>query len=78
MVNLTELPETNGKALLLRVDNRTYLFSYVTMIMSVEDGYSTVRYYDEELSNTTARHIKLFSGLSKREFFDLPLVGKDY
>lgn len=53
------------------------LKSYNTDIMYISPIGTMFRLWDG-WTQTTGRHIKAFSGLNKKEFLSLPLVGSNY
>lgn len=56
------------------LDGREVLFSYGTKILEKLDDTTFIRVYDD-WSKTTGKHIKAFSGLNKKGFFNLPYKG---
>ena len=77
---LQPLPEQHQKSFYDRaivyeyLDGREVLFSYGTKILEKLDDSTFIRVYDG-WSQTTGKHIKAFSGLNKKSFFDLPYKG---
>ena len=66
-----------GKAIVTVDNNETEtLYSYGTPIIKRDSSGNLEKLYDG-WSYTTGRHIKAFCGLSKREFFALPLAKQE-
>ena len=63
-----------GKATVFMGDGREILKSYDTIIMERTREGEYRRYWDG-YSMTTGKHIRAFSGLSKKEFEALPLCA---
>lgn len=76
---MEEIDGSNSKA--HRVINKTtgevFLFSYCTKVMVYKNPFdrtADVFRYNFRESNTTSRHIKLFCGMDKKKFMELPLI----
>ncbi len=66
-----------GKAIVQIEDDGTRtLFSYGTEIMKRTPDGELLRTYDE-WTTTTGTHIKSFCGLTKKEYFKLPVYGHE-
>lgn len=61
-----------GKAKVIVTSEGKYLKSYNTIIMCIKNDGSMVRYWGG-WSNTTGKHIKAFSGLNKKEYFNIEM-----
>lgn len=61
-----------GKAKVIETSEGKYLKSYNTIIVCIKNDGSMVRYWGG-WSSTTSKHIKAFSGLNKKEYFDIPM-----
>ena len=59
-----------GKAKVIVTESGTYLKSYNTIIMFIGKDGKIKRFYNDWTA-TTGRHIKAFSGLSKKEYFEV-------
>lgn len=64
-----------GKALVqLEDDGSKTLFSYMTPIARRNPGGTLSKLYEKEPSQTTWRHIKAFTGITRKEWDLLPLI----
>lgn len=62
-----------GKAKILVDGDIETLFSYNTPIVQRRDGKLTRLCNEDVYSQTTASHVKSFCGLTKQQFFKLPM-----
>lgn len=70
------LKSFNGKAKVVIDEGKKTLYSYNIPICYFDESKNLHRVYGEKLSNTTAKHVKAFSGMTKKEFESLEVEGK--
>ena len=61
-----------GKCAVFEIKGKKYLRSYETVVMFQDKNGKFHRVYSG-FTATTGRHIKAFSGMNKKAFFNLPL-----
>ena len=72
MKTITFLQGTGNKAIVSEQDGKRFLQSYDTIVLSQDLKTGELLRHWDSYSNTTGKHIKLFSGLNKAEYLKIP------
>ena len=74
-IHMVRVENSNNKAIVLcDPEGNQTLWSYDSKIMTRLKGGKFIRHYSKYAyyGSTTAKHVKAFSGLTKKEFLELP------